>query len=335
MSAHAPNRGDGVGIEIAGQLVRGVRLAASEPDRLAAAAEVAIESVDDDRSTVDALVRLRAELGDPVLPTRIAIFPPGSTLTRADATGLGATELNRMRSDLTTSRGISSTVLVDDGPRRWLFAVRWDDARVRRVEELAERAGFVDVAVDPSPLALARVVDPEIHRLRRDAAPGVAVTVVTSAGLPIAAATTDVVGRTPPALVGGTEVVSEGWFDDLTEAADVVAEVHRLIADGRPVETTLRIDDSAYPSYPPHDLRSPQRQCVALGAAAGAAGLAGRLRPVDLVRPAARATESLERPWAVERVSSLPPPVDPPTIGPVKKMLSRMMPRRRPRPQRP
>ena len=56
-------RGDGVGIEFTSRLVRGVRLRADQEGRVAAAAEVAIRATDDDQAVVDALVRLRAELG--------------------------------------------------------------------------------------------------------------------------------------------------------------------------------------------------------------------------------------------------------------------------------
>ncbi|MEM9516994.1 MAG: hypothetical protein AAGA42_19255, partial [Actinomycetota bacterium] len=71
---------------------------------------------------------------------------------------------------------------------------------------------------------------------------------------------------------------------------------------GGPV--VLRVGDGAYPDYPDADLRSARRQCVALGAAIGAAGLRGPLRPVDTVDDAQQgdAAGQLRRPWAVERV---------------------------------
>jgi len=329
MMVRQATRGDGVGIEIAGHLIRGVRLSASEPGRLAAASEVAIESRDDDRSVVDALVRIRAELGEPLLPTRVAVFPPGSSLTRTDTTGLSGTELNQMRSELAAQRGIASTVLVDNGPRRWLIAVHWNDVAIRRLEDLTERAGFVDVAVDPAPLALARVVPHAASRVRRDAAPGVSVEMITSNGVPLAAATVDSVGRMTPSLTYSTDAVSERWFDDMTEPVVVVAEIRRLIDDGQRSDEPLQIAASPYPAFPPHDLRSPERQCVALGAAVGAAGLAGRLRPVDMVLGRIEAAPGDERPWAVERVSSLPPRAEAARIGPVKKLVSRILPRRR------
>jgi hypothetical protein len=68
----------------------------------------------------------------------------------------------------------------------------------------------------------------------------------------------------------------------------------------------LRVADRPYPPFPRHDLRAPQRVVVALGAAAGAAGLAGRLRPVDVVAPTHQLPDVLPRPWAIERVVAEP-----------------------------
>ena len=67
-------RGDGVGIEIADSVIRGVRLRHDLEGRLSAAAEFSI-NLADDNATLDALVLLRAELGEPDEPARIATFP--------------------------------------------------------------------------------------------------------------------------------------------------------------------------------------------------------------------------------------------------------------------
>ena len=93
MTVTRPERGDGIGIEVTRDVVRGVRLAAATPGRLAAAAEVPASVRADDRSLVDALARLRADLGDPGVPTRVAVFPPGATLSRVDATGPSLTTM--------------------------------------------------------------------------------------------------------------------------------------------------------------------------------------------------------------------------------------------------
>lgn len=328
-TSHTPARGDGVGIEVARDVIRGVRLGSTAPGRLVAAAEVPVAVRADDRSMVNALVRLRAELGDPRIPTRLAVFPPGSTLARVDATGLSGPELNQLRSDLALSRSAASTVLIDDGPRRWLVGVSWDDVEIRRLEDLAERAGFIDVAVDPSPLALARVLGNDVTHVRRDASLDQTFGALSSDGVVIAAAALDPIGRMAPAVTCSSAPVSAGWFDDVTEPAELVAEIARLLDEAPPVACGLDLAASPYPDHPPHDLRSPQRQCVALGAAVGAAGLAGRLRPVDIVLPAMTNSDIGGHPWAIERVSNLPSSADPPSLGAGKRFVAKLLPRRR------
>ena len=293
------------------------------------ASEVAVGSRLDDRMLVDALVRLRAELGDARVPTRVAMFPPRSTLSRIDATGLSGTDLNALRTDLATSRSASSSVLIDDGPRRWLVGVSWDDGEIRRVEELTERAGFIDVAIDPSPLALTRALGADITHVRRDAATDQSFGVVVSHGVVVAAAAFDTIGRMTPSLACSAATLSAGWFDDVDQPAELAAEVQRLLEDAPPVECGLTLAGEAYPEFPPHDLRAPQRQCVALGAALGAAGLAGRLRPVDMLFPVVTASTEDERPWAIERVSNLPAAQEPTSIGPTKRFVAGLLSRRR------
>jgi hypothetical protein len=138
-----------------------------------------------------------------------------------------------------------------------------------------------------------------------------------------------------PSLVLATTEFSTGWFEGIAEPAHLVAELRRFV-DGlndEPPEghgagyDQLLIAGVPYPPFPPHDPRSPLRQCVALGAAVGAAGLAGRLRPVDMLSPTAATVDPSDRPWVVERLSSLPPKEEPATIGPVKRSISRLFPR--------
>ena len=333
------SRGDGVGIEFTRQLVRGVRLDAEQEGWLTAAAEVAIGDSRDDRSVVDAFVRLRAELHDPTHTTRIGVFPPASTLRRIEVTGHTGTELNTLRAQLLRDESVASTLLLDHGPRRWLVAVRWDEDEIRRIEALAERAGFVDVTVEPSPVAIARVVDEQVTRVRRDAALDESFELLCASGQPVVAAAVESIGRIAPSLDLATAEFSTGWFEGIAEPTQLVAELRRFVdelGDESPAghETgdaadhgRLLIAGVPYPPFPPHDLRSPQRQCVALGAAVGAAGLAGRLRPVDMLSPTRRLVDPLDRPWVVERLSSLPPKEEPATIGPVKRTISRLLPR--------
>lgn len=322
-------RGDGVGLEITRRAVRGVRLQADHPDLVTGASEVALGDLDDDRAVVDALVRLRADLGASDEPTRVAMFPPTSVLHRVDATGLDASELTALRWSLHGGEGIGSTVLLDDGPRRWLVAIRWVDTSIRRVEQLTERAGFRDVTVEPSPIALGRVLDDEVTRVRRDAAIDESFELLCRAGIPVAATSVDSIGRMPPDLALDSASIPTDWFAGVADPVELTAELRRFLTDlgtGDP-DRRLRLRDVEYPQFPSHDLRSPRRQCVALGAALGAAGLAGRLRPVDMV--ASANAPIVDRPWAIERVSALPPRSEPTPIGPFRRALSRMLPRRR------
>lgn len=323
-------RGDGVGIECTTGLLRAVRLDHARPGVAAAAAEVGLPDLDDDRAALDAFARLRAELGGVSLPTRIAMFPVGSAMWRIDVTGRDGPELNRLRSELEDDHGAVSSVLLDDGPRRWLLVLHWQALRFRRIEELAERAGFVDVAIDPSPVALSRVVTAATSFADRSAGANDAWAVALERGVPVAAASMPAVGRPHPELIVGTTRISAGLFEGLVDAVDIVQRLSSIRADvdtvGGPVELTLAT--IPYPTFPPHDLRAPERQCVALGAAVGAAGLAGRLRPVDLVTAGLVSPPHVRRPWAVELVSNVAEPAPVETPGPVRRWSARFRRRR-------
>lgn len=306
-------RGDGVGIEIGGSALRGVRLRHDVDGRVSTAAEFPVDLADDG-STLDAFVLLRGELGDPDEPTRLATFPRGSMLQRIDITGRSGPDLNELRSRLDRVHGISSTVVVEDGPRRWLLLIRWDAHAVRRIEDLAERAGFSDVTIEPSPLALARVTGPDASFVRRLVGQRDAHRIVIQNRLPVAAIGTSAPGRAHPDVDISKIEVSTAHFDDvLTDAAlgEVIDHIDERAgagndqtADGAGVR--LQLVDVAYPPFPSHDQRSAQRQAVALGAAIGAAGLAGPLRPVDMIIPIVAVDDQFDRPWAIEELSSLP-----------------------------
>lgn len=315
-------RGDGVGIEFTESVVRGVRLDHDDPDRILAIADVPIREPGVEHSIVDALVRLRGELGAPTVATRVGTFPAGTTLQRVDATGLTGPELNARRAELERRFGIESTMLLDDGPRRWLVTLGWDTDRVRSVEQWVERAGFVDVAVEPSPVAIARVVPSSGTWVRRDAATGEAFRVVLNRNVPVAAITDDTAGRLHPDLAVRDAPISEGLFADHAEPGDLAVLMHQvteaLVGDAGD-DIGLVFAGAAYPPYPAHDIRSAQRQCVALGAAVGAAGLAGRARPVDVQFPL-DANPHIERPWAIERLTEL---TDAPST-PVRRATARL-----------
>lgn len=302
-------RGDGIGLEITTSVIRGVRLDAADPGRVVGVAEVPIGSVDDQDAIFDALVRVGSQLGAVSLPTRVGWFPPGAAVQRLDVTGQGGPELNRIRRDVSERLGVSSTMLVDADARRWMLAVSWDHAVAWRLEELAERAGFVDVAVEPSPVALRRVFDPAITVARRDVSSARSWAVIYDGGVPLAAAAVDAGNRDNPGLAATTADIGLHEFDELLPVAQLADEVGRIAAGvlgtvERSEDIAVVVLGESYPPFPAHDLRAPQRVAVALGAAVGAAGLSGRLRPVDVTATRVGA-DPAERPWAVERVTDI------------------------------
>lgn len=329
------NIGRSVGIELCSDLVRGVLLGVAGAD-IVQASEAALTAHHDDRSVLDALLRVRADLGADTLPARLATFPSGSWMRRVDVTGRTGPELNGLRAEIDRRYGAASTLLVDDGPRRWLHVLHWPDAGIRRIEALAEQAGFVDVTVEPSPVALSRVLADEVTFAERVAAPGESSATVLQHGIPVAAVSIDGTGRTHPMLTVGSDEFSAELFEGVV-AADALSElidaIRRRSAESDRDETiesgvSLTVDGGRMPMFPPHDLRAPERQCVAVGAAVGAAGLVGRIRPVDIITDAAATTPVAHRPWVVERVATVTPTV---SSGPgiARRTVSKMLPRRR------
>ncbi len=327
----AGDYGRSVGMELCSNLIRGVLLG-DEDAEIARAAEVSVTSFDDDRSVLDAMIRLRADLGVEHVPARLATFPAGSWLRRIDVTGKTGPELNALRGEIDDRYRAGSTMLVDDGPRRWLLIIHWPDAGVRRIEALTEQAGFIDVAVEPSPVALARVLPPSLTVAERFAAPGEATALVVHDNVPIAAVSIDGTGVPSPTLAAAAALYSIAIFDDAT-AADSLAELIENVRRSTPLTPpdsddhwAVRVDGSDVAAFPPHDLRSPERQCVALGAAVAAAGLDGTIRPVDIITDAAAAEPLQHRPWVIERASTVAPEVSS-GPGPTRRRLARLIPR--------
>ena len=331
-------RGDGVGIEIADTIVRGVRLRHDIEGRLSAAAEYPV-NLADDNATLDALVLLRAELGEPDEPARIATFPSDAMMQRVDITGRSGPELNELRSRLDRRHDINSTVVADDGPRRWLLLIRWDAHAVRRIEDLAERAGFVDVTVEPTPMSIARVTGHDATHVRRLVAQNDAHHAVVSHRLPVAALSTVATGRPQPDVDISTVDVPLAYFDDFMNDAALAEVMDRVDerTQGKEVEDetvnvarppVLDLVGVPYPVYPEHDLRAAQRQVAALGAAVGAAGLAGPLRPVDMIISGIAVDDQFDRPWAIEEMSTLPDARPDSPTGSLKRVTRRFRPRR-------
>ena len=301
-------RGDGVGIEVATTVLRGVRLRHDLVGRVSTAVELPFRMTDDD-SALEMLIVLRAELGTPQEPTRIAFFPPNAMMQRIDVTGRSGPDINALRSRLDRRHGITSTVIADDGPRRWLIAIRWDPTTARRLEDLAERAGFVDVTVEPSPLALARVCAAGATYARRLVAQSDSHHVVIDHQLPVAALGLSTIGRDHPDVdIAAIDVPFARYDEFMSDVAlgDLLDRTSARVDSESAEWLRLDIVGEPYPPYPAHDHRSAERQAVALGAAVGAAGLAGVLRPVDVIASTADATDQqFDRPWAIESVTTI------------------------------
>jgi hypothetical protein len=318
----------GVGIEIAAGTLRGARVIGSRSFEIVAAAEFSFALHDVDSVVLERFVRLRAELGDPDDPVRLAWFPPGSVLQRLDVTGRSGPELNDHRRRLELDHDITSTMLVDDGPRRWLYTIRWDSPDARRLEDLAERAGFVDVAIEPAPISLTRVLPADITFARRLAAQEDAFEAAIDRNVVVAAASTDVRGRIPPALDTASPSYPVERFDGLLDDPLLAAELAALDAP-RPHRgaSGLVVSGRPHPPYPDSDVRAAARIAVALGAAVAASGAAGLQRPVDMVMGEAPTGDA--RPWAIERVSDLSDSQSDGQPGTLRRLSARLAPRPR------
>ena len=309
-------RGAGVGLEVTATVVRGVRLVDPDdmsdhrgPARVAAAAEAPITRTSDDDATLDALVRVLAQLEGAGTATRVAWFPAGATMQRIDATGLSGSELNSLRHHLVDHHAIDSTMLVELGARRWMLALRWDHRAAGRLEVLAERAGFVDPSVEPGPVALGRCLPPATPVARRDAAADQSWAAIFDSGTPIAATAVPAASRQFPGIALAGSVVGLHRLDEVLTApalGDVVDDLTASALADFASEAALVVIGEPYPPYPGHDLRSASRLAVSLGAAIGASGLAGPARPVDVLSPVTVGDERVARPWAIERIAQAP-----------------------------
>ena len=307
-------RGEGIGLEVTRDLIRGARLAHDEPGRLVDVCEVRIDRFDDDEHLRQAFAAARERLHADRQRTRIAWFPGGATLQRIEVTGRGGTELNAIRHDLDERLGISSTMLLEGSARRWMLALGWAHRTAWRLQSLAELAGWIDVEVEPAPLALGRILPGATDIARHASSADDSWAAVYDRSVPLAATALRVSMGDYPSLETG-RAVRNARFEDLfalqTQAAvfsnvtDVVGAA--LDGDGPPAgPTPLQVADHEYPTYPPHDLRAAHRVCVALGAATGAAGLAGLVRAIDVAGARPAETPGVRHPWSVERIVSAP-----------------------------
>lgn len=295
-------RGDGVGVEVLPDELRGVRLQLETAGRVAAVATVACDT-DDDLSLLDGLGRLRTQLDYDGQPVRACMWSRGCHIQTIDVTGRSSNELNVHRAGLVD---VSATLEMSAGPRRLLAHLRCDMVHHRRVEHLLRQAGFELEGVEPTPVAIARLLPDTTWRVtgrRGGEQPWVAVvhdrTVVAAA--PAAAPA----GRRS-ADVG--ELQGAPWLakvESLRERLIDPAELQHQLTEptAAPVALALDLVGDPYPDFPADDPARGPHVAGALGAAIAAAGLAGRLYPVQPLAQHAFDIDSAV--WVVERVGDL------------------------------
>ena len=291
-------RGDGVGIEVLPGEIRAVRLQQDVPGRVAA---IAVEPCDtrSDAAVDLALRALHQRVAADGLPTRIALWPAGSQIQSIDITGWEPIFLRAHRSMLDD---VAATVELAVGPRRWLSHVRWDSGSALRINRLATDVGFAVQAVDPSPLAIARVVDPTqvaLHVARDQSNPWCAI--VLERVVLVAIAAPDSRYRRDAgdlAVVANTSNVEEvrSRLSSAIRLPTIVGDL-RLDPSARRLPLTLGIEP--YPDFAPSDPAHGPTIAVALGAAFAAAGLAGRVQTM-VPTNSQRGLSEAEAVWVIE-----------------------------------
>lgn len=297
-------RGDGIGIEVLPDTLRGVRLQQDAPGRVDKVAGVTCDT-SNDLMLLDGLTRLRSLLDEAGQPTRVCMWSTDCFIQSLDITGWSTTELNLHRSRLID---VSATIEMSSSARRLLAHLQMDMIRHRRVERFVRQAGFDLESIEPTPMAVARLVPSYTMRLigsRGDAQPWVA---VVHDRLVLAA--TPLVDPGPEKR--HTELLAASWsasIDELRERLFDNAELTATLNEptGPAVSVGLSLVGDAYPEFPDTHPAWGPRLAGALGAAAAAAGLAGRVHEVQpLVAPHAFSDDGGV--WVIERIGDVAPP---------------------------
>jgi hypothetical protein len=234
------------------------------------------------------------------------MWNPGCHIQSLDVTGRSTNELNVHRAGLVD---VSATLELSVGPRRLLAHLRCDMARHRRVERLVRQAGFEVEAIEPTPVAIARLLPDATWRLlarRGGEQPWVAV--VHDRAVIAAAPRVEAAGKRA-APVG--ELHGEPWpakVDALRERLIDPAELQHQLNEPAvaPVPLVLDLVGDPYPEFPPADPAWGPHVAAALGAAIAAAGLAGRLFALQPLAHHAFGEEDAV--WVVERLGDLDTP---------------------------
>jgi hypothetical protein len=296
-------RGDGIGIEVLPDSLRGVRLQQDAPGRVAKVAGVACDT-NNDLLLLDGLTRLRNLLDEAGQPTRVCMWHHDSSIQSLDITGWSTTELNLHRSKLVD---MSATIEMSSSARRQLAHLQTDMIRYRRVERFVRQAGFDLESIEPTPIAIARLVPAYTMRLigsRGDAQPWIA---VVQDHLVLAASAV----TAPRSDTDRTELLATSWsasIEDLRERLLDPVQLAETINQpaGIAVSLGLNLVGDAYPEFPDTHPAWGPRLAGALGSAVAAAGLAGRVHQVQpLVAPHAFSDDGGV--WVIERIGDVAP----------------------------
>jgi hypothetical protein len=296
-------RGDGIGIEVLPDALRGVRLQQDAPGRVAKVAGVACDT-NNDLLLLDGLTRLRSLLDEAGQPTRVCMWRHDSYIQSLDITGWSTTELNLHRSKLVD---VAATIEMASSARRLLAHLRTDMIRHRRVERFVRQAGFDLESIEPTPMAIARLVPAYTMRLigsRGDAQPWMA---IVHDHLVLAAA---------PVTEGGsgsdrTELLATSWSASIEDLRERLLDPARLaetinVPAGMAVSLGLSLVGDSYPEFPDTHPAWGPRLAGALGSAVAAAGLAGRVHQLQpLVAPHAFSDDGGV--WVIERIGDVAP----------------------------
>ncbi|MEY2583680.1 MAG: hypothetical protein QOE09_3529, partial [Ilumatobacteraceae bacterium] len=253
---------------------------------------------------LDGLTRLRNLLDEAGQPTRVCMWRHDSYIQSLDITGWSTTELNLHRSRLTD---VSATIEMSSSARKLLAHLHTDMIRYRRVERFVRQAGFDLESIEPTPIAIARLVPSYTMRIigsRGDAEPWIAVVHdhLVLAAAPVAE------GRMEPPR---SELLATGWSASIEDLRERLLDPTQLAETvnqpaGIGVSVGLSLVGDAYPEFPDTHPAWGPRLAGALGAAIAAAGLAGRVHQVQpLVAPHAFSDDGGV--WVIEKIGEVAP----------------------------
>jgi len=306
-------RGDGIGIEVLPESLRGVRLEQDAPGRVAKVAGIACDTTND-LMLLDGLARLRSLLDEDGQPTRVCMWREDTCIQSLDITGWSTTEINLHRSKLVD---VSATIEMSSSARRLLAHVQTDMIRHRRVERFVRQAGFDLQSIEPTPVSIARLVPSYTMRLigsRGDSQPW---TAVVHDHLVLAAAR----GAEGRSDTLHTELLATSWSAPIEDLRERLLDPTQLaLALNQPagiaVSLGLSLVGDPYPEFPDTHPAWGPRLAGALGAAVAAAGLAGRVHEMQpLVAPHAFSDDGGV--WVIEKIGEVAPAA--PVATPRKK----------------